>query len=554
MRLPIPPSRRASRALAGALAALLAGAAAAQPSPVDDLTRNLALLDREPRNFDALVGAGDAALAIGDLPSAAAFYGRAAEVRPEDPGVLIGQGSVAVQMNQPERALQFFAAAQGRGGSAVAMGAGRGLAYDLLGQTRAAEEDYRAAMAGPRADEARRRLALNLAMGGDRTAAMALLAPLVATGDPAALRARAFVLALTGDTDNARRAIESAMPGAGAAIEPFLRRLPQLTPQQKAAAVHLGVFPTDAGAAAASAPRAAQAVPPAAAPAPAPRVAQASPPAAAPPSAPAPARTATRPPARPNPPVDAQASQVTTQERSDDDRRASAGTYEATGPMTYSRIRDAQLRRERRFADGGEPSDAPTAEAQAPETQAPAPPPAPRPVVGPRAAPASAPDTPSEPRAAAPDRLSGIERALAQPPAPLVTREVAAATPPPAPRPKYDAPPPPRPKVEAARPAPAPAVPAAPDIGVEGRWFVQLAGSDNRGAMGFEWRRLQRRAPDALAGRDPLLTRGVDFHRLLVGPFDDRGEAQALVNTLKAAGVDAFVWQRDPAALRIDPL
>ncbi len=101
--------------------------------------------------------------------------------------------------------------------------------------------------------------------------------------------------------------------------------------------------------------------------------------------------------------------------------------------------------------------------------------------------------------------------------------------------------------------APAPA-PAKPDVGVEGTWFVQLAGSDNRVAMSYEWRRIKRKALSTLSEHDPLLTQGVDFHRLLVGPFDGRSEAQALVNSLKSEGVDSYAWQRSPAALRIDPL
>ena len=87
-----------------------------------------------------------------------------------------------------------------------------------------------------------------------------------------------------------------------------------------------------------------------------------------------------------------------------------------------------------------------------------------------------------------------------------------------------------------------------------GTYFVQLAGSGDRGAMKFEWRRISRAAGDLLDGRDALLTRGVDFHRLLVGPFATRAEAQALVTKLKAQGVDSFPWTRNPSQLVIDKL
>ena len=57
---------------------------------------------------------------------------------------------------------------------------------------------------------------------------------------------RAFVLALTGDSNGAMLAISAAMPGSWARVSPFLQKLPALAPAQKAAAVNLGVFP-DAG-------------------------------------------------------------------------------------------------------------------------------------------------------------------------------------------------------------------------------------------------------------------------------------------------------------------
>ena len=65
----------------------------------------------------------------------------------------------------------------------------------------------------------------------------------MAKGDAAAARTRAFVVALTGDPNGARIAIEAAMPGSGASVQPFLQRLATLNSAQKAAAVNLGIFP-----------------------------------------------------------------------------------------------------------------------------------------------------------------------------------------------------------------------------------------------------------------------------------------------------------------------
>jgi hypothetical protein len=123
----------------------------------------------------------------------------------------------------------------------------------LLGRQAEAQADYRAALTGPDGEEARRRLALSLAISGNRTEALQVLSPLIAQRDVAAGRTRAFVLALSGDSAGAMAAINVAMPGSSGSVAPFLQRLPSLQAGQKAAAVNLGVFPGDTYASAASA-------------------------------------------------------------------------------------------------------------------------------------------------------------------------------------------------------------------------------------------------------------------------------------------------------------
>jgi hypothetical protein len=51
------------------------------------------------------------------------------------------------------------------------------------------------------------------------------------------------VLALTGDANGAKSAIEAAMPGSSSNMAYFFRKLPALRSDQKAAAVNLGIFP-----------------------------------------------------------------------------------------------------------------------------------------------------------------------------------------------------------------------------------------------------------------------------------------------------------------------
>ncbi len=245
--------------LAGAVAVAAPGNANAQAVPIyaetlaDTLARHVRILADSPRNFGALVGAGKAALQMGDPQSAAGFFGRAEEVSPGSPLPKIGMGAALAASGDARDALSYFARAQQLGATPAGLGADRGLAFDLLGQQAAAQIDYRAALTGPDANEARRRLALSQAISGDQAGALATLAPLLARRDRAATRVRSLVLALGGDVAGAKMALDSMIPGASRPMEPFFRRLVSLTSQQKAAAVHLGVFPSGGPSAYASA-------------------------------------------------------------------------------------------------------------------------------------------------------------------------------------------------------------------------------------------------------------------------------------------------------------
>jgi hypothetical protein len=211
------------------------------------LARYLHALASDPKDFTSLIGAGRAALELGDATAAAGFFARADDVNPRSPLPQAGMGAVQVLNGDAQASLPYFARAQQLGATLATIGCDRGLAYDLLGRQADAQSNYRAALNGPDGDEARRRLALSLAISGDRATALSTLAPLAAKGDVAAGRTRAFVLALTGDSGGAMAAINAAMPGSSGSIAPFLQRLPALQAAQKAAAVNLGVFPDSGG-------------------------------------------------------------------------------------------------------------------------------------------------------------------------------------------------------------------------------------------------------------------------------------------------------------------
>jgi hypothetical protein len=204
-------------------------------------------LAASPRDFNALIAAGNAALDIGDTQAAIGFFGRADEVHPASPLPQAGLGAALVADGDARSALPHFARAQQLGANRAMLGKDRGLAYDLLGQHGEAQADYRAALYGTDPDEARRRLALSLAISGKKEEAIAQLAPLSARGDAGAARVRALVLALNGEPEAARRALDARMPGSGAQMDSYFRRLPSLRSDQKAAAVHLGIFPGSGG-------------------------------------------------------------------------------------------------------------------------------------------------------------------------------------------------------------------------------------------------------------------------------------------------------------------
>ena len=142
-------------------AAAQTGYSAYAESPAAALARHVRTLASDPKDFSALIGAGKAALELGDTQAAAGFFARADEVNPRSPLPQAGMGAVSVANGEPQAALPYFARAQQLGAPVATFGADRGLAYDLMGRQAQAQADYRAALGGPDGDEARRRLALS---------------------------------------------------------------------------------------------------------------------------------------------------------------------------------------------------------------------------------------------------------------------------------------------------------------------------------------------------------------------------------------------------------
>ena len=527
-------------------------------SPEAALARNVRLIALNPRNFQALVAAGRAALATGDQQAAIGFFGRAEDVSPNSWQPQAGKAAAMVAMGDPQDAMPYFARAQSFGATQMQIAVDRGLAFDLIGDQAKAQSDYRSALSGADANEARRRLALSLAISRNIKEAADTIEPLLARRDPEAVRTNAFILALAGDREGARRTIDAAMPGAGANFEPFFKMLPVLRPDEKAAAVHLGIFPKDA----------------------AQRYAMAEP---------------------------VPISNVVSIGNTSPQRQAALNQKQAKKtPSKPVRVADAPVRA-RQEAEKPSTYMAMVRPSLDPSRYASTRRPKPQPADTKQSEQA---DNDPEPRPA--DRLGDIDETLKQQPADQPSNEglvkvadaqppepppVAAAEPafvfeaPPASRPKIETTrhyiirpkaqlaqaETSKPKVETAKSAKAAAEEKkkadqlaadkkakaeadreakaeAAKIGVAGTNWVQIAGGANRERMAVEYKRLSAKAGSVLKSRAGYVTTGKDYFRLLVGPFASADDAQDFVTKLDKAGVDSFRWTRNPAQIRIEKI
>ncbi len=510
------------------------------PNPASaELSDALRRLSRSPDNVTALVDAGQASLALGDVNGALSFFNRAQARRPEDARVLTGLALVAVRRGEGLTAVQLFDNANAAGASLSGVAAERGLAYDLIGDNARAQRLYRQALSRQESDEVIRRLALSYAISGDAAASEATLLPLLQRQDRSAFRSRAFALAILGRDTEAITIAETMLPARlSGRLTPYLRYMPRLTPSQQAAAANLGRFPSasqigqDTPQIAALSNSAAQtgtapvssadrltpsgaALGPAQPPATQPAVA---PPAQVPRPAPTPAPTPTPAPAsRPAPSGELPA--ISTAEAVRIAEAAVQPTVQPSYETTSAPPAAARGPSPVIAATIGEEAAFPAEEEARPSFSLS------EPVVQTAEVPASEPAQTAE--------QLGLAEAFADftlpgqglPVAPSAgavditsiqpAREI--VTPAPEPEP---APPPP---------------PAHPS-----RHWVQVATGQDLSAFRFDWRRIVRSADGLLDGREAFTARWNQTNRLVTGPFESRSAAQQFITELGEAGVDSF--------------
>ena len=215
-----------------------------QPTGTARLNDALARLASQPQDINALLDASNAALQLGDIDAAIGFLTRADAVSPGNPQVKALIGSALVRNENPYDAIGYFDQAEAAGADLATLAADRGLAFDLVGDQTSAQAFYRLAMARAPGEEVTRRYALSLAVSGDRRMADSVLSPLIQRQDPAAWRTRTFILAISGQEDEAISVAGAMMPrNLAEGIAPYLRYMPRLTRAQQIAAATFGKFP-----------------------------------------------------------------------------------------------------------------------------------------------------------------------------------------------------------------------------------------------------------------------------------------------------------------------
>jgi Flp pilus assembly protein TadD len=571
-----------------------------QPTQARDgmaLDAALGRLARNPRDIDALIAAGNAALAMGDIDAATGFFRRAEQVSPGNPRATAGLAGSLVRNGDPFDAIPLFDQADKSGALDGPGVSDRGLAYDLVGDNATAQRYYRQSLARSPDEEAVRRLALSLAISGDKLEAEKTISPLLAQHDLAAWRTRAFALAILGQTEEAVSIANNILPvDIASGIAPYLRYMPRLTRAQQAAAANFGAFPRaseigrDDPRVAQYAPRIANdvALTPqgeplgrksrgrdrnrdrasrqqnvAAAPVPPPAVSasQIAMGRIAPPE-PQPARQNVAEPAY---------TSVTPSAR-----LATPATAPAVSPP-------APPMRVVTPAPGSAPAS--TAYPPAPRTSTSAPrvaevaPVTSRPAVpGPGAVPSGYKFAPSAPPPPAAPTNPPPAPPVSAPPAAPVLPVPATPVPPPPPRattapprslsdafaefqrPSTDVTPSEgavdvrriKPGASTQKKAAEPAKPLPPSH--PSRIWVQIATGRDKAALGFDWRRMTRDAAEVFRGKEPFVTAWGQTNRLLTGPFQSEAAANSFIGQLRRADVDgAFVWT-SPAGQVVDAL
>jgi Flp pilus assembly protein TadD len=216
-----------------------------EPAGAAELRAAMRRISINPSDADAMADAGNASLVLGDADAALNFFTRANTLRPGNSRIISGLATATVRTENPFEALRLFDQAVRLGANERAIALDRALAFDLLGNFNRAQQDYKLARTAAISDDLIIRQAVSLSLAGQKEAADAMLLPLLQRNSATAWRARAFMLAARGDVRESTKVAQGFMDASSVLrMERFFRLMPSLTDAQKAAAIHLGHFPT----------------------------------------------------------------------------------------------------------------------------------------------------------------------------------------------------------------------------------------------------------------------------------------------------------------------
>lgn len=479
------------------------------PAPAEGrLGDALSRLAQDATDVSALLDAGEASLELGDIEAAIGFFGRANDLSPNNARMKLGLAKAYTRSRRPVEALRLFAEAEQAGVTTAQMAEDRGLAFDLVGDAASAQQLYRVALANGAGDEITRRLALSQAISGDREGFEATLLPLLQKRDVSAYRTRAFGLAIMGKAREAKEIANTMLSsGMGARMAAYFEYMPRLTKAQQAAAGNLGIFPRAAAigtddmrianysgtsaqatqparvAEANMRPATASLTAPTPTPTPTPRFVPSPAPTPTPGPAPAPTPSGELPPAlSPQPATETLSGQRPSLATTVTERELPRATGEAAG-----------------LARAGEAGAFPNSQSASPLPSA-----------------QEEPDLASVEEAFSSFSLAPESRVPAANGAVDITKIKI-----------------PRERDEP-KPPPPPAHPS--------RHWVQVATGKDTDALGFDWRRISRKAEGKLEGKGPFVTPWGEANRLLSGPYDSAAKAREMVKELKELGVDSFTF------------
>lgn len=215
-----------------------------EPKAADDLRAAILRIGKRPTDGDALYDAGDASLRLGDAIVALDFLTRAERLAPASGRIKSAMAKAQLALENPLEALRLFEVAVALGVPQREVALDRGLAFDLVGNFGRAQQDYALASSTIASNELTIRQAISFSLSGNHEYADSLLLPLLRSNDPAAWRARAFLLAARGKDKESFKIAQGFLRNDDAEnLRPYLKSMDKLTGAQQAAAVHFGHFP-----------------------------------------------------------------------------------------------------------------------------------------------------------------------------------------------------------------------------------------------------------------------------------------------------------------------